>query len=45
MFSDKSGRAKQNKHLIAFPENHAVYELMWKKWGTARQATHEYNDA
>jgi len=24
---------------ISSSENHAVYEIMWKKYGTSRQAT------
>jgi len=33
--SDKSCRENQNTHIIFnnfFPKNHAVYEIMWKKW-------------
>jgi hypothetical protein len=30
---------------ITFPVNRAVYDIMWKKYGTARQATDDNNTA
>jgi hypothetical protein len=37
--------SRKSKHglvfSITFPENLAVYEIMWKKYGTARQATED----
>jgi len=35
--SDKSCRANQHTHFMfsKFFENRAVYEVMWKKYGTA----------
>jgi hypothetical protein len=40
--SDRSCRENQNTHsmcnnIFFFFENRAVYEIMWKKYGTARQ--------
>jgi hypothetical protein len=41
--SDKSCRENQNTHLMFnnffFFENRAVYEIMWKKYSEAGQAT------
>ena len=40
--SDKSCIENQNTHFIFkffFPEKHAVYEIMWKKYDRAGQAT------
>ena len=41
--SDKSCRENQNTHFLSsiffFSEKHVLYEIMWRKWGTARQAT------
>jgi hypothetical protein len=40
--SGKSHRENQNTHFYIqqiFTENRAVYEIMWKSFGTARQAT------
>jgi hypothetical protein len=40
--SGKSCRGKQNTHLIftkLVSESSAVYEIIWKKYGRARQAT------
>ena len=41
--SDKICSENQNTHFVFnshfFSENHAVYEIMWKKYCTARQAT------
>ena len=42
--SDKSCRENQNTHFVFndyFPENRGVYEITWKKYGTARQATRD----
>jgi hypothetical protein len=38
--SHKIYRENQNTHFVSnnFSENRAVYEIMWKKYGTARQA-------
>ena len=45
-FSDKSCRRNQNTHCMCnnffFSENRAVYEIIWKKYGRARQATDDY---
>ena len=43
--SDKSCRENQNTHFVfsnffSF-ENHAVYEIVWKKYGRIRQATYD----
>jgi hypothetical protein len=40
--SGKGCRGHQNTHFVVrnfFPENRATYEIMWKKYTTARQAT------
>jgi hypothetical protein len=40
--SDKSCTENQNTHFMSnnfFSENRAVYEIMWKKYGRARQTT------
>jgi len=40
--SDEKYRHNQNTHFIFnnfFPENRAVYEIMWKKYCTGGQAT------
>jgi len=38
---DKSCKGNQNTYFVIIfpPENRAVYEMMWKKYGKARQAT------
>jgi hypothetical protein len=41
-FQKKMCTENQNIYFVFnnfFPENRAVYEIMWKKYGTARQAT------
>ena len=41
--SDRSCKENQNTHFMFnnfyFSENRAVYEIMWKKYCTARQST------
>jgi hypothetical protein len=40
--SDESSRENQSAHFmfnIFFPDNHDIYDIMWKKHGIARQAT------
>jgi hypothetical protein len=38
--SDKRCRGNQNTHfIIFFPENSTVYEIIWKKYDKARQAS------
>jgi hypothetical protein len=40
--SDEICRENQNTHFMfntIFPENRAIYEIMWEKYGRARQAT------
>jgi len=39
LVSDKRGEG-QNAHFTfnTFVDNHAVYEIMWKKYGRAREA-------
>jgi hypothetical protein len=40
--SDRSCRGNQNTRFVFnnfFPENLAVYEVMWKKYGRGRQTT------
>jgi hypothetical protein len=40
MFQTKPRRENQNDHLNNFiSENRVIYEIMWKKYCTARQAT------
>jgi hypothetical protein len=41
--SDKSCRENQNTHFMfnkCYPENRAVYETVWKKYGKAGQETY-----
>ena len=44
---DKKCREIQNTHFsnIFSPENLAFYEIMWKKYGRARQATDDNMDS
>ena len=47
-FSGKIRRENQNTHFMfstSPPPNRAVYEIMWGKYGRARQATEQYNMA
>jgi hypothetical protein len=39
--SEKTCRENESTHLMSkmFSENRAVYEIMWEKYGTARQVT------